>query len=244
MNCVGKGRNPTTISGTVACSMLGVFCAVCAAGCSEGAVTNESIAHVSQGIGGAGGMGTTFIAQTGADTQLVENDSTNYATRDRISVRGDGPGTAAVMVGLLKWNVAMPAGGAPGNCNVASASITLNVVSTSSQSFKLYPANRAWTDSQANWTDATSTNAWQTPGAMGAADRGAAFKEFTPSTAGPLLLSLDSAGIALVQSWLGSFGSNNRGIVIGHETHSDGASFASFDHATFASRPKLSFTCQ
>ena len=245
MNCVGKGRNQTAMSKTVACSMFGFFCALCAVGCSERAVTNESIAHVSQGIGGlgiggSGGSGATIIVQTGSDTQLVENDSTNYATRDRISVRGDGTGTAPVMVGLVKWNVSMPSGGAPGNCNVGSAAITLNVLSTSNGGYKLYPANRAWTESQANWTNATSTTAWQTPGAMGAADRGAALQEFMPSDAGPLVLPLDSA---LVQSWLGAFG-NNRGIVIGHETNGDGASFASFNHATFDSRPKLSFTCQ
>ena len=145
-------------------------------------------------------------------------------------------GTAAVMVGLVKWPVT-------GSCTVDSATIVLRIISTSNQVYKLYPANRAWVDSQANWTNATSTQSWQVPGALGPADRGTSFKEFTPDSAVQMQLQLDATGIALVQTWINNPALNN-GIIVGHETSADGFSFASFEYANSGLRPKLVYHCQ
>jgi hypothetical protein len=149
-----------------------------------------------------------------------------------------------MVVGLVKW--AMPTGraGAGGSapCSITGASITFKVLATSSESFHLYPANRNWVDRQANWANADTTTPWQTPGALGTTDRGPALQDFTPDSTGALTISLSAVGTALVQSWL-SDPASNYGIVLGHETHTDGFSIASFDYATPSSRPTLTYQC-
>jgi hypothetical protein len=165
----------------------------------------------------------------------------NYGARSRISVRGNGTGAAPIMVGLIEWQLVPP--GTTDPCTVTAAEIVLNVVYTSNQSYRLYPAVREWSDGQTTWTNAEDPTAWEVPGAQGAADRGPAFLEFTPNALGPQVLVLGAAGIALVQSWA-NFPSANKGIIVGQEGHGDGFAFASFDNATEGARPTLNYQCQ
>ena len=79
---------------------------------------------------------------------------------------------------------------------------------------------------------------------MGAADRGAFFHEFTPDESGTLSLVLNARGRALVESWVNQPSSANKGIIVGHETHSDGFSFASTEHPTVTYRPTLVYECE
>jgi hypothetical protein len=221
-------------------SKLLAILAFSVAACAGGTAGEETTAVTLQGFGGGFG--------TGVDTQIVENELVNYGTRDRILVRGDGSGTAPVAVGLVKWPLAGGFNGTAGtagssntaSCTVQSASIRLQIMSTSNQSFRLYPALRAWKANEANWTQATLTSAWDVAGAMSPNDRGAPFQEFTPNTTGGLSIPLNAAGIALVQAWIDQPASNF-GIVLGHETHSDGFTFASFESSL--PHPILSVTC-
>jgi hypothetical protein len=226
----GRERKKSALA--AACSQVLAVLALCAGACGAPPLYEEQTSNLTPDAGAS-----NFV-RAGLDTQIVENDPTNYWDRDRVTVRGDGSGSAPVMVGLVAWNlVAAPP------CNVGLATITLKVVSTSSQSFKLYPANRLWTSNVANWTLAGSGTPWQVPGAMGAADRGPAFHEFTPSQAGWHELTLNATGRALVQSWINQPGVDN-GIIVGHETHSNGFSFYSFETASVIDRPTLVYTCQ
>jgi hypothetical protein len=117
-------------------------------------------------------------------------------------------------------------------------------LSTSNQTFKLYPATRVWNDDRTNWTLAESGGAWQVPGAMGAADRGAFFHEFTPSQSGTLSMVLNASGRALVESWVNQPSRANKGIIVGHERHGDGFSFASTEFPTVSDRPTLVYECE
>jgi len=193
------------------------------------------------GTGGSSGTGgapsSQLISQDAVDTHIVENDSASYGSNDRISVRGDG-GTNPAMVGLIKWVLTPPCA----TPTVLAARIEFRVLSTSAQTFRLYPANRAWVPTQANWGRASTGTAWDAPGAQGAQDRGPAFQDFSVGS-GDRTLALNQAGVALVQSWL--IDPNvNHGLVIWHETHVDGFSFASVNHPT-APKPTLviNYTC-
>jgi hypothetical protein len=229
----GRERKKSAL--VAGCSQLLAVLALCAGACGAPSMYEGQTFNLT-GTGGIGGP-PNFV-RVGLDTHIVENDPTNYWDRDRISVRGDGSGSAPVMVGLVMWDlVAAPP------CNVSFATITFRVASTSAQSFKLYPANRFWTSNVANWTLAGSGVPWQVPGAMGATDRGPAFQEFTPSQAGRQQLTLNATGLALVQSWINQPGIDN-GIIVGHETHADGFSFYSFEAASVTDRPTLMYTCQ
>ena len=80
---------------------------------------------------------------------------------------------------------------------------------------------------------------WATAGALGAADRGAVVGTVTGAV-GTRTINLNSAGIALVQSWVN--GGANAGVVIAHATNTNGIDFASSEHATLAQRPRLNVT--
>ena len=220
--------------------------AIFTAACSDaGVVQDDPTSSLQQGLAGGGGSGVgggggSITVQVGLDTYVAENDSANYWDRNRVSVRGDGSGSAPVLVGLLIFDMGVPP---PVPCTVTFANIVIWRLSTSNQSFKLYPANRVWTDNQANWTLAKSGVPWEVPGAMGPTDRGPAFHEFTPSAVGTQNMVLNAAGRALVQSWIFQPGAN-KGLVIGHETHGDGFSFASTEHFPTNRRPMLIYTCQ
>jgi hypothetical protein len=220
------------------------------AACGEGGTTGggrEPLGAELLGIGGSGALGT--------DTYLVEDVVTNYGGVDRLGIRGDRTGSSVMQVALVKWGV-LPGGNSSGgsagsggsgpacNLNVTSATIRLYVLGTSNQSFNLYPANRDWVANEAHWTHFKSSNPWEVPGARGSLDRGAAFQSFTPSATGTLSIALNAAGLALVRSWLVNPASNH-GIGIGHDTHSDGASIASFNSAIPSQRPQLIYdvTC-
>jgi len=54
-------------------------------------------------------------------------------------------------------------------------------------------------------------------------------------------ITLNAAGIALVQSWVDSPSTNN-GIIIDNPTVTDGLAFASREASTASNRPKLTVT--
>jgi hypothetical protein len=122
---------------------------------------------------------------------------------------------------------------------VQSASITLNATNSTGATYNIQTLSRAWNEAQATWNNATSAVTWATAGAMGATDRGSTVIG-TISGSGPLTVTLNSTGIASVQSWID--GATNYGLIISHTTNTDGTDFASSEHATVSSRPKLTIT--
>ncbi|WP_437509469.1 DNRLRE domain-containing protein [Sorangium sp. So ce1099] len=159
------------------------------------------------------------------------NPATNYGAATTCEIDGDESGGLDESC-LLQWAVT----GIPAGSIVKSASMTFQVVNGSPQTFNVYEARRSWNESQATWNNATSTAAWGTPGAMASTDRGRLVGTITGGT-GFRTVTLNAAGIALVQSWVN--GATNRGVIVAHPTNGDAIHLASSEHATVANRPKL-----
>jgi hypothetical protein len=135
---------------------------------------------------------------------------------------------------LMRWDVtAIP----PGSL-VQSVTMTLRATNGSANTYSIYAITRPWIEDTVTWNRADATVTWQSPGAFGPNERGAVIGSVTGS--GTINVSLNAAGIALVQSWID--GGTNGGIIIASATNSDGLAFASSEHSRTAYRPKLTVT--
>ncbi|SEM60248.1 hypothetical protein SAMN05444354_11983 [Stigmatella aurantiaca] len=181
-------------------------------------------------------------AYTGAsDTSLQESTpSVNAGADPLVRMDRDSPtGTGKSTNGLLRFDVsAIPVG-----ATVQSAQLTINVKNaTTGEGYFIYAASRAWNESQATWTNATSGSAWSAGGARGASDRGtASFATLLPGVTGKYSVDLNAAGVAAIQAWVENAGNNN-GFVLDALTNMDGLEFDSSEAAILANRPQLTVT--
>lgn len=139
---------------------------------------------------------------------------------------------------LARWDLAaIPAGSV-----VDSATLSFNVTNTSSQAFDVYEIKRDWVEAQATWNVYVTGLSWQTPGALGAADRGSSpLGSVTGPVPGISSWPLNAAGVAVVQSWLDRPLANH-GIVFAHPTNADAVGLSSREDASASLRPRLSVT--
>ena len=179
----------------------------------------------------------TKVLTSVADTQILENaPTTNYGATTPLGADGDEPtGTARDKSSLLKWSVStIPAGS-----KISSASVTLNVTNSSTQTYQAFGLKQPWVESAATWTLYAAGQPWQIAGAKGSLDRDAqAAGTIGPSTIGKQTFTLSPA---LVQSWLDNPQSNN-GIIITNTSNTDGFDFSSREATTSSLRPELNVT--
>ncbi|MGH2687937.1 MAG: DNRLRE domain-containing protein, partial [Actinomycetota bacterium] len=170
------------------------------------------------------------------DATLSQNSPAANAGSDA-ALRVDGDDVAGSdLAALLRWDVSS----IPPGSVVQSAILTLNVTNSSTHSYQLYELRRSWVEAQATWTVYATGSAWQLAGAQGALDRGTTpLGTLAPTAAGPYVLTLNAAGLAAVQSWVNSPGTNF-GFLVANATSVDGVVFDSSEAPTAASRPKLS----
>ena len=172
-----------------------------------------------------------------ADTHILENaPKKNYGTVTSLGVDGDEPaGTGKDKSALLKWDLStIPAGS-----KISSASVTLNVTNTTTQTYQAYELKRPWVESAATWLLYATGKSWQTAGAKGLLDRGTTVVgNVSPSTSGNQSFALSAA---LVQGWVDNPASNN-GIIIANATNTDGFDFSSRESTTSNLRPQLNVT--
>lgn len=174
------------------------------------------------------------------DTYIYQNSpTTNYGSAATLIVDGDEPAASSKDVSsILKWDVSGIAAGK----TVTSASITINVVDGSTDTYELYEMKRNWSESSANWNQYASGTNWSTAGANGSTDRGTTvLGSITASGTGAYTINLNSSGIALVQSWVNN-PSANYGFIITDGANSNGVDFSSSEAATVSQRPKLTVT--
>jgi PKD repeat protein len=169
------------------------------------------------------------------DTRLRSTRPTkNYGSHVRLDVDGS-PDESA----LVFWD----ATSIPVGSTVQSVDITVNVTNRSGQDYEFYELQRAWIESEATWSEYASGQSWQAPGADGAADRGSAvLGSITAPTTGTKTISLNAAGVAVVQSWVDNPSSNLGFILLDYINASNGLDFSSRETATVANRPKLTVT--
>ncbi len=178
---------------------------------------------------GAGGYTGT------RDTRLYANSPTaNAGSNPKLQVNSS-PGLTT----LLLWDVSsIPAGS-----TVESVSFTINVTNSSVRTYEIYEVLKPWVESEATWNRAAAGLDWEVPGAAGATDRGSTVLGTVQVGANGLAtVTLNSAGVAVVQSWIDNPGTN-RGLVIqNYSVGPDGLDFDSSEATTIANRPKLSIT--
>jgi hypothetical protein len=120
--------------------------------------------------------------------------------------------------------------------------LVFQISSGTAQSYGIFEARRDWDSGEATWTQATTGVAWEVAGARGASDCGSTqLGSFAPASAGSYTLSLNSAGVQVVQGWGGN-ASANRGFIIANTHNGDGVITVSGNSPTASERPKLRVT--
>jgi len=172
------------------------------------------------------------------DTYMSEvRPDTNYGTSGTLWADGD-DGNGKDRAVLLKWeNLNIPVGS-----TVKSATITLNVTNPSKGTYELYALKPNWVDTEVTWNLYATGQNWQVPGAKGTSDRSSTMLGIVAaSSIGPYTITLNAAGIALVQSWVDD-PSKNQGLIIDDLIATDGLAFDSSEASTASNRPKLTVT--
>ena len=239
---LGEGAMGTGVHwGLLKCALLlGVAASTVGLGCGESNIILEASGTERQELAAPitvsfrnGAAPTASYGGTTDATIRQAAPTSNFGNATTCRADGD-EGGGADLACLLRWDTThIPIGS-----TVQSASITLRAISPTAQVYSLYAVLRSWSESSATWQRAATGNNWQTAGANGSTDRASVIGTVTGS--GTVTVSLNAAGVALVQSWLDN--SNNRGIIIANATHSDGVDFASSEYGTIAYRPTLTVT--
>ena len=127
---------------------------------------------------------------------------------------------------------------------IQSASIQVDVTTTSTDTYNLYAMSTPWNESQVTFDQPSNTTQWQNVGANGPADyNSTVLGTLKPTATGLATITLNAAGIADLQAWL-SNPSSNYGFVIKDASTSGSVSvtIASRKYPTVADRPSLSIT--
>ena len=185
------------------------------------------------------GVFPTSLYSGTRDTYLARSaPSTNFGAATTLWVEGDGGSPA-----LLRWkDITIPAGS-----TVQSATLTLNVTNPTDGTYELYAPKRDWWEDYSSWNSygPEDEDSWEIPGAKGTSDRETTVVgTITASSTGQVTITLNAAGIDLVQSWVDdpSPNSGNGIIIIADSKVSDGLVFESHNAKTASNRPKLTVT--
>jgi hypothetical protein len=173
---------------------------------------------------------------TGAqDTKLMSaSPATVNGTASKLEIDGS-PDISS----LLYWDLtSIPPGSA-----IQSVDIMVNITNTSSESYEFYQLLQPWVESEATWNAYASGQSWQVAGAAGSGDRGSTVLGYiTAPSKGLVTISLNSEGVAVVQSWVDNPSSNYGLIIQDYINASNGLDFNSRETGTVTNRPKMTVT--
>jgi hypothetical protein len=162
------------------------------------------------------------------------NATSNFGAATTCEADGD-DGSGVDKSCLLAWSLS----GIPAGSTVQSASITVRVTGSTANTYNVYELKRLWNEGQVSWNNAATGTPWATAGALGATDRGSSVGTVTGST-GSKTITLNAAGIAMVQSWVD--GTSNSGVIVASASNTDGLDLASSEHGTTSYHPSLTIT--
>ena len=167
------------------------------------------------------------------DTSILRNSpNVNFGLDSEVKVDGR-PDKAT----LLRWDLT---GVAPGT-TIQSVSMTFNVTNKSDYAFEIYGLRQVWVENEATWNEFSVGNEWEIEGASGNNDRGSGvIGTALLSSTGMATIQLNTAGVALVQSWVDN-PTANFGLVIQNYTTAakNGLRFSSREALEINHRPKL-----
>ena len=136
---------------------------------------------------------------------------------------------------LLYWDLS----GIPSGSIIQSVTVTVNITNASAHTYDFFQLLRPWVEPQATWNSYASGQGWQVPGADGPEDRGSTVLGSITGSKGSATIQLNSAGVAVVQSWVDNPSANHGFIVLNYTSASDGLDFSSRENGTVSRRPKL-----
>ncbi|MDA1315174.1 MAG: DNRLRE domain-containing protein [Acidobacteria bacterium] len=172
-----------------------------------------------------------------SDTYISQNAPTsNFGLSGTLLLDGDDPsGSTNDLASLILWDLSS----IPPGATVDSAEIDIEVFNISSGAYNIYELKRDWFETGATWNVYSPGNAWGTPGASGAGDRGSlVLGTVTAGSLGSYKVILNADGIAAVQGWVDN-PSSNHGIIVANPSTTDGVDFRSSDYGTATQRPRL-----
>ncbi|WP_440873667.1 metallophosphoesterase [Thalassotalea sp. PLHSN55] len=165
--------------------------------------SGSGLSIISEGDGGSGGGGGTTPAgdvelNASADTFISQNlPGQNFDDHVDQLLADKGDGTYGDLHALIAWNL-----GSVDSCNqVTAASINVQVTNNSTGTYNIHSGKYSWTEGDATWNSLS-----------GSAQQDILMSSFIPETTGSRSITLDSAGIAVVQSWID--GGDNNGVII------------------------------
>ncbi|SHH67224.1 DNRLRE domain-containing protein [Massilia sp. CF038] len=183
-----------------------------------GAGSTTVTVDLRDGLNGYAGTQDTYVA-SGAS-------GSNFGSASAVMADGS-DGSRGELVSLLKWGVT----GIPTSATVKSVRVGLQAFNPSAGTYRLYARNAAWTESTATWSNANIAGA-----------QGTEIGNFVPSANGAHTITLNAAGIAMVQGWLNGSVANH-GLTV-RSSSSDGVDLRSSEYGTVSQRPTLSITYQ
>jgi hypothetical protein len=188
---------------------------------NAGGGTGEFTVSFQEGVDGYSGT---------RDTKLLSGSpDSNYGSANTLEIDGSPQSSA-----LLYWDVSsIPIGNI-----IESVSITVNITDGTVSNYEIYESKRAWVEDEATWNEYASGQSWEVPGSEGSSDRGTIELGSVTGSTGEQTISLNPAGVAVVQSWVNN-PSSNRGIIITDYNHSNGLNISSREAGTVTDRPKL-----
>jgi hypothetical protein len=169
-----------------------------------------------------------------ADTQIVENAPTkNYGATTSLGVNeNDQSSIGKDKFALVKWDLS---GIAP-RTQINSASVTLNVTNSSTETYQAYVLKKPWVESEATWNVYSGGERWEVAGAKGSLDKEATVAgSITPSIKGNSTMTLP---LAVVQGWVDN-PDTNQGIIIAYPSSTRGFNFNSREDTDPTQRPQL-----
>jgi acid phosphatase type 7 len=180
---------------------------------------NPSITvSLQEGLNGYTGASDTYVASGRPDI--------NYGSS--VTVLADGADTLnGRLVALLKWTTSS----IPKGKIITAVSLQMNVFNSTTDTYDLYAMNLGWAESTATWSNTDPV-----------INKGALLGSFAPLATGVYTVSLNAAGVALVQSWVN--GAANNGLMILDRDTINGIDIRSSEREAISSRPKLTITYQ
>ncbi len=164
----------------------------------------------------------------------VADPSRNYERTTILVADGD-PSIAS----LLQWDLGL----IPSGVTVQSATLSLNVIGATADSYEIYELTQDWVEAEVTWNEYSSGNAWEISGAAGDTDRRpTVLGAIGPTSTGLASFPLGAAGIATVQTWIDDPTRNHGVIIQDYVSATDSVAFDSSEDATPTFHPRLDVT--
>lgn len=136
---------------------------------------------------------------------------------------------------LLRWDLSS----IPTNTQINAADIEISITGSTVFAYEIYELLRPWSAAEATWNIARTGSPWAQPGGFAVgSDRGADVLGTFIGEVGTTRLTLNAAGVAVVQKWIASPGSNH-GFIVEDVTAADSLAFRNSADGTPTLRPAL-----